>query len=360
MEKLWVDEIRPKSLDKLDYHPLLTEKLQKLAHSEDFPHLLLYGPNGAGKKTRAMAFLQEVYGNGVHKVKSEEREFKVNPNTSTTVEVNIISSNFHLDVTPADAENQDKAVIQKLIKEVASTHQLDPNTQRRFKVIIINEVDRLTLEAQASLRRTMEKYIGRCRLILIAENIGRVILPLRSRCLLIRVAAPSESDVKAVVRKLNTEKNLNIPDELICKFAKSCDYNLRAVILNLQTQKLLKSTYQNSMEVQEPEWKKEIKNIAGIIKEHQNPAKLKEIRSKFYDLLVNCIPGDIIIKNLMYSLLDLIDQKDIHTKQEIIYYAAHHENLMNMGSKPVFHLEAFAAQCMLSYKKSILKLKDQI
>jgi replication factor C subunit 3/5 len=50
-------------------------------------------------------------------------------------------------VTPADAELYDKVVIQKLIKEVASTHQLDATTQKRFKVIIINEVDRLTLEA---------------------------------------------------------------------------------------------------------------------------------------------------------------------------------------------------------------------
>lgn len=44
-------------------------------------------------------------------MKAEEREFKVNPNTNTTTDVNIISSNFHLDVTPADAENYDKVVI---------------------------------------------------------------------------------------------------------------------------------------------------------------------------------------------------------------------------------------------------------
>ena len=65
------------------------------------PHLLFYGPTGAGKKTRIMAFIAEVYGNGVYKLKSEEREFKVSDTTSTTCEVNIIASNYHLDVTPS-------------------------------------------------------------------------------------------------------------------------------------------------------------------------------------------------------------------------------------------------------------------
>ena len=40
----------------------------KLAHTGDFPHILIYGPNGAGKKTRAMAFLREVFGEGVYSV----------------------------------------------------------------------------------------------------------------------------------------------------------------------------------------------------------------------------------------------------------------------------------------------------
>jgi len=57
--------------------------------------------------------------------------------------------------------------------------------------------------------------------------------------------------------------------------------------------------------------------------------RLKEIRSQFYDLLVNCIPGDIIIKNLLFSLLDRV--KDFSAQTEFIYFAAYHENMMNMG-----------------------------
>lgn len=68
MDRLWVEKYRPKSLRELDYHKDINEILTKLAQSGDFPHLLFYGPNGAGKKTRIMAFLREVYGNGVYTV----------------------------------------------------------------------------------------------------------------------------------------------------------------------------------------------------------------------------------------------------------------------------------------------------
>ena len=49
-----------------------------MAKADDFPHLLFYGLNGAGKKTRVLAFLQEVYGQGINKLKSEVKEFKYN------------------------------------------------------------------------------------------------------------------------------------------------------------------------------------------------------------------------------------------------------------------------------------------
>ena len=49
---LWVDKHRPKSLAMLDYHKPLAQHLKKLVSSGDFPHLMVYGPSGAGKKTR--------------------------------------------------------------------------------------------------------------------------------------------------------------------------------------------------------------------------------------------------------------------------------------------------------------------
>ena len=54
MDMLWVDKYRPKNLDNLDFNFNLSSLLKKLAKADDFPHLMFYGPNGAGKKTRVM------------------------------------------------------------------------------------------------------------------------------------------------------------------------------------------------------------------------------------------------------------------------------------------------------------------
>jgi replication factor C subunit 3/5 len=64
-----------------------------------------------------------------------------------------------------------------------------------FLVIVIVEVDKLTRDAQHGLRRTMEKYVSSCRLILCCNSTSRVIPAIRSRCLAIRVAAPTIDEV---------------------------------------------------------------------------------------------------------------------------------------------------------------------
>ena len=66
---LWVDKHRPNSLAKLDIHNEITSKLLALSKSEELPHLLFYGPPGAGKKTRVKAMLREIYGSGADRVK---------------------------------------------------------------------------------------------------------------------------------------------------------------------------------------------------------------------------------------------------------------------------------------------------
>merc|ERR1711977_564564 len=185
---LLVDKHRPRSLDQLTYHPELSDRLRSLAQSGDFPHLLVYGPSGAGKKTRIVATLKELYGPGVEKIKIDSRVFQT-------------TSNRNLEFTPSDVGNYDRVVVQDLLKEVAQTQQVDTSAKQRFKVVVINEADHLPRDAQAALRRTMEKYSPNLRLILLANSTANIIAPIRSRTLLVRVAAPTEGEICDVLER---------------------------------------------------------------------------------------------------------------------------------------------------------------
>lgn len=116
--------------------------MSKLAESDDFPHVLLYGPSGAGKRTLTKGILQQLYQtNSVHKIKSECKEFKISSTSSTTCQAIVFSSMYHIEVTPSEAENYDRVIVQKLIKEVAASQQLDTKQQKCFKVVVIHELD---------------------------------------------------------------------------------------------------------------------------------------------------------------------------------------------------------------------------
>ena len=82
---------------------------------------------------------------------------------------------YHLEVTPSEADNYDRVIVQKLIKEVAGSQQLDTKQQKAFKVVVIHELDQLSQTAQASLRRTMETYMPTCRIIANCESLSKVI-----------------------------------------------------------------------------------------------------------------------------------------------------------------------------------------
>jgi replication factor C subunit 3/5 len=106
------------------------------------------------------------------------------------IDINIITSNFHCEVNPSDVGVSDRVIVQELIKDMATSTSL--SDKHRFKVVVITEADKLTIDAQHGLRRTMEKYINTLRIILIGNSSSRIIPAIRSRCYLVRVAAPSE------------------------------------------------------------------------------------------------------------------------------------------------------------------------
>ncbi|KAF7542331.1 hypothetical protein G7Z17_g11672 [Cylindrodendrum hubeiense] len=338
---LIVDKHRPRSLDALTYHHQLSERLQSLAQSGDFPHLLVYGPSGAGKKTRIVATLKELYGPGVEKIKIDARVFQTTSNRK--LEFNIVASIYHLEITPSDVGNYDRVVVQDLLKEVAQTQQVDQSAKQKFKVVVINEADHLTRDAQAALRRTMEKYSPNLRLILLANSTANIIAPIRSRTLLVRVAAPTHEEICDVLSVSAKKEGWPIVNGLHQRIAVESGRNLRRALLMYEAVHAQNEKVTDSTPIPPADWEALIGQIAKEILEEHTPARILQVRSKLYDLLTHCIPPTTILKTLAFKLISLIDDG---LKSEVIQWAAFYEHRIKTGTKVIFHLEAFVAKFM--------------
>uniref|UniRef100_A0A2Z5U5W7 Replication factor C subunit 3 n=1 Tax=Reticulitermes speratus TaxID=60591 RepID=A0A2Z5U5W7_9NEOP len=343
---LWVDKYRPNSLTKLDYHKTQALHLKNLVQQGDFPHLLVYGPSGAGKKTRIFCLLRELYGPGVERLRLEHMNIQTPSNKK--IDITTVSSNYHLEVNPSDVGFHDRVVIQELIKTVAQTHQLDPSGQREFKVVVICEADCLTKDAQHALRRTMEKYVATCRIILVAHTISRVIPAIRSRCLGVRVGAPTKEEIISILQSLCRKEGLSLPNELAERIAVQSNGNLRRAILFLETCKVQQYPFQPDQKVAAHDWEIFLKDTAKMIVQEQSPQKLLQIRNRLYELMIHGIPSEFIFKGL---LQELVKNCDMQLKTQVVEKAAFFEHRIHLGSKPIIHLEAFVASFMASYKK---------
>ncbi|KAF1963213.1 P-loop containing nucleoside triphosphate hydrolase protein [Byssothecium circinans] len=346
---LLVDKHRPRSLETLSYHHDLSDRLRALAQSGDFPHLLVYGPSGAGKKTRIVATLKELYGPGVEKIKIDARVFQTTSNRK--LEFNIVASVYHLEITPSDVGNYDRVVIQDLLKEVAQTQQVDLSAKQRFKVVVINEADHLTRDAQAALRRTMEKYSPNLRLILLANSTSNIIAPIRSRTLLVRVAAPTEEDICGALRVVGKKEGWKEVDGLNKRIAKDSGRNLRKALLMYEAVHAQNEIVSESTPIPPPDWEALIEQIAEQIVQERSPARLLQVRASLYDLLSHCIDATTVLKTLTWKL---IPKTDDALKPEVIKWAAFYEHRCKTGSKVIFHLEAFVAKYMRLYESFLM------
>lgn len=226
--------------------------------------------------------------------------------------------------------------------------------------VILTEVDKLSKQAQAGLRRTMEKYSQQCRIILICNSPSKIIEPVRSRCLGVRVPSATVEEISEVLQTVAKKEIPGMcPPELSLRIASSCERNLRRALLMLEAAKVQSSGAGRQLmpdqAVQLPDWELYIQKMAREVLAEQSPAKLLAARDMLYELLTNCIPADVIIQTLTRELMKGLDDS---LKHEVAHWAAYYEHRLRRGSKEIFHLEAYIAKFMAVYKKWLISFFD--
>mmetsp|Transcript_17458 Transcript_17458/g.21313 ORF Transcript_17458/g.21313 Transcript_17458/m.21313 type:complete len:341 (+) Transcript_17458:56-1078(+) len=161
----WVEKYRPKRLEDLVAHEDIISILTKLIESDNLPHLLLYGPPGTGKTSTITAAAKKMYGEKLY-------------------------SAMALELNASDARGID--VVRNQIKEFAGTRQL---FSKGIKLIILDEADSMTNDAQNALRRIIEKHTKNARFCLICNYVSKIIPALQSRCTRFRFAPLSRDQI---------------------------------------------------------------------------------------------------------------------------------------------------------------------
>jgi replication factor C subunit 3/5 len=359
---LWVDRCRAWRLEDCVLHPALNIRLCRLARQPAMGHLLFYGPSGAGKRTRILCFLREMFGEGVLKAKISQRTFKVGTNSKRELVISTLHSNYHIELNPSDVGAADRYVIQTLFREIAETSSVRPTPpdsqpeatvtgekKKRLKVprhvVVINGADRLSREAQAALRRTMEKYSAQCSVILCCESLSRIIDPVQSRCQLIRVPAPAPVEIAALLCDVAKREKINVAHDYALNIAHDTDRDVRQALLTFQASLAGGGPKKSSEPMLLVDWQSAVLDVASMAVERQSVNRLNSCREKLLELLAHQIPADLILRVLIEAFYRLFAQSEI-LAHNVVTLAADCDLRLALGTKPIFHLDLFIAKIM--------------
>jgi replication factor C subunit 3/5 len=297
----WIEKYRPKNIDEIISHDQNIETIKNLLKKGALPHLLFHGSPGTGKTSTIMALAKEIYGN-----------------------------NMRLMVMKLDAS--DDRGINSVREEIKGFAEKSNMFIKGVRLIILDEADSMTFDAQFALRRIIEKYSTTIRFCLICNYENKIIPAIRSRCANFRF---SNIDIKHICNKLNHIvkcENISHDNNVIETIAFLAKGDLRKAINLLQS-----ISMQNKHITIDTCY-----DIAGIPTQKEINDMIMILIDKKYDFNKTHTMINNIIKNQGYALsivlkemvLQIINNNNILEK--MVNYLSELSDLENMVTKSTF------------------------
>jgi len=247
----WVEKYRPRQVKDVAHQEEVVRTLTNTLETGNLPHLLFYGPPGTGKTTTGLAICHQLFGPELYKSRVLEL------NASDDRGINVVRTKI-----------KDFAAV--AVGSGVSGYPCPP-----FKVIILDEADSMTEDAQNALRRTMETYSKVTRFCFICNYVSRIIEPLASRCAKFRFKPLLEDVMTNRIQYICQEEGLTLPAEALSTLSRVSDGDLRRAITYLQSAARL---YGSSISSEN------IISVSGIVPDSVLEGLLKACQSGQFDL----------------------------------------------------------------------------
>ncbi|CAG7659643.1 unnamed protein product [Allacma fusca] len=201
----WVEKYRPQKLEELISHDEIINTIRRFVEKDRLPHLLFYGPPGTGKTSTILACAKELY---------TPKQFN-----SMVLELNA-------------SDDRGIGIVRGQIMNFASTKTMFTS---KFKLIILDEADAMTNDAQSALRRVIEKYTSNVRFCIIANYLSKIIPAIQSRCTRFRFAPLNPNQIMPRLDYVIEQEGLNVTEDAKKALIKLGEGDMRKVLNILQS-----------------------------------------------------------------------------------------------------------------------------
>ncbi len=301
---------------------------------KNFSNLLINGPECSGKKTFVRLLLNAIYD---IEIKTKPVKYVITNYGNNNVTIEVQQSNYHIEIDPTN-KGIDKYIIQDIIGQYIKYNGMSLfNNKIRYRVVVINNIHNLSYYAQTSLRRMMEKYVKYCRFIIIGNQISKIIEPLKSRCIPIKMRAPNKYEIFDCLYNIIENEKINIDIKIIIFICEKCNRNIKNAIWLLEMYKDL--NYIDFID----NWKEYVGELINeIFKINLNildNSIFENINEYIYKIYITTIPPDKILKEILNQIL--VKVKDNIIAYDIIDLAVKYDYRLTNGKRSINHLEGF-------------------
>lgn len=284
----WVEKYRPRQVKDVVHQDEVVLTLTNTLETGNLPHLLFYGPPGTGKTSTALAISRQLFGPELYKTRVLEL------NASDDRGINIVRTKI-----------KDFAAV--AVGPGISGYPCPP-----FKIIILDEADSMTEDAQNALRRTMETYSKVTRFCFICNYVSRIIEPLASRCAKFRFKPLLDDVLGNRIQYICQEEGLLLDMEALATLNRASEGDMRRAITYLQSAARL---YGSSISSDN------LINVSGVISEHVVRTFHQACKSGFFDqaqkVVTDIIDEGYPVSQILSQLHDLVvPAEDISDEQK--------------------------------------------